>query len=256
MTTTSQSNDTAVQQPVELLVIQPDEQAPLGRFTTWLADQGARITVLRPYAGDPIPAQVAADGLIVLGGTMNFDSDEQFPWLADIHALYRQAAAARIPVLGICLGAQLLAATFGGTIAVNSSRGPEIGVVEVTQTDQAAHDPIMQDLPETLYATAFHYDGISALPDGAVLLGRGKQYPNQMFRYGTAVGVQFHPEATPQLFRNWCADDLEHRPELAERFETQTQQVAELDQQISAQVVKVAHNFVQTVQAAPQMQRS
>ena len=256
MSTTQQMGSNSTRQPVKILVIQPDDRAPLGRFSDWLADYGAEVTLLQPFAGDQIPADVAADGLIVLGGTMHFDDAEHFPWLADIHALYRQAAAANIPTLGICLGAQLLADSFGGKVTVKSPTGPETGVVEITQTEEGAHDPIMEGLPDSFRATAFHYDGITELPAGSVLLGTGERYPNQVFRYGHAVGLQFHPEATPELFQNWCAGDSASKPELTEFFDEQRRELQTADDEIAAQVYKFAQNFVLQLQTAPQLQRS
>lgn len=256
MTTTQHNGEKPASQSANILVIQPDESAPLGRFTQWLEQAGAEVTVIQPFAGDHLPTHLTADGLMVLGGTMSFNALEQFPWLADINALYRQAATANIPALGICLGAQLLAATFGGRVTVNSSKGPEIGVVDIASTQAGVDDPIMQDLADSFCAMAFHYDGISELPDGAVLLGQGDQYPNQIFRYGTAVGVQFHPEATPELFNDWCAEDSLRKPELTAFFDEQRRQVDTADGHISAQVYKLAQNFVKQIQAAPLMQRS
>lgn len=238
----------------KVLVIQPDERAPLGRFSQWLAQSGVETTVVQPFRGDHIPSEIVADGLIVLGGTMSYHDFEEFPWLQDITTLYQRATAANVPTLGICLGAQLLAAAFDGEVTVNSPTGPETGVVDIEWTDDALHDPLVGDLSPGLRATAFHYDGITALPENAVLLGRGERYPNQVFRVGSAVGVQFHPEASPELFNSWCASDSAKKPELAECFAEHKQHVADADDQIVPQVQKLAHNFVQQLQAAPQAQ--
>lgn len=238
----------------KVLVIQPDVRAPLGRFSQWLAQFGAEVTVVQPFRGDQIPSEVTADGLIILGGTMSYHHVEEFPWLEDIAALCRRATAANIPTLGICLGAQLLAAAFDGEVTVNSPTGPETGVVDIEWTEAALHDPLVGDLSPGLRATAFHYDGITALPEHAVLLGRGERYPNQVFRIGSAVGVQFHPEASPELFNSWCASDVAKKPELAEFFAEQKQHVAEADDEIMPQVQKLAHNFVQQLHPAPQAQ--
>lgn len=251
---TQQQNLNAHSAPYKVLVIQPDERAPLARFGQWLAQSGADITLVQPFRGDPIPSEVTADGLIILGGTMSYHDLEEFPWLENITALYRGATAANIPTLGICLGAQLLAAAFDGEVTVNSPTGPETGVVDIEWTDDALHDPLVGDLSPGFSATAFHYDGITALPENAVLLGRGERYPNQVFRVGSAVGVQFHPEASPELFNSWCASDAAKKPELADFFAEQQQQVAEADEEIVPQVRQLARNFVQQLHAAPQAQ--
>lgn len=201
MSTTQQMGSNSTRQPVKILVIQPDDRAPLGRFSDWLADYGAEVTLLQPFAGDQIPADVAADGLIVLGGTMHFDDAEHFPWLADIHALYRQAAAANIPTLGICLGAQLLADSFGGKVTVKSPTGPETGVVEITQTEEGAHDPIMEGLPDSFRATAFHYDGITELPAGLSCLVRENDIRTRFSDTVMRLACSFTPKPHRNCFR-------------------------------------------------------
>lgn len=252
MTLNQNTNDRSVSYKV--LVIQPDERAPLARFGQWLAQAGADITLVQPFRGDPVPSEVAADGLIILGGTMSYHHFEEFPWLADITTLYHRATAAHIPTLGICLGAQLLAAAFDGEVTVNSPTGPETGVVDIAWTEEALNDPLVGNLAPDFCATAFHYDGITALPDNAVLLGRGERYPHQVFRVGSAVGVQFHPEASPELFNSWCASDVAKKPELADFFAEQKQRVAHTDHTILPQAQKLARNFVQQLQTVPQAQ--
>ena len=251
---TQHHNTDALSASRKVLVIQPDERAPLARFDQWLRQSGADITLVQPFRGDHIPSEVAADGLIILGGTMSYHDVEEFPWLEDITALYRRATAANIPTLGICLGAQLLASAFDGEVTVNSPTGPETGVVDIEWTQDALHDPLVGDLSPDFRATAFHYDGITALPENAVLLGRGERYPNQVFRVGSAVGVQFHPEASPELFNSWCASDVAKKPALADLFSKQQQQVADADYEIVPQVQQLARNFVQQLHAAPQAQ--
>lgn len=256
MTQPQDKGDASALSATKVLVIQPDEKDPLARFSGWLAENGVDTTVIQPFRGDEIPTELAADGLIVLGGSMNAYAVEQFPWLADIQALYRKAAAANIPTLGICLGAQLLAATFDGTVTVPSPIGPEIGVVDIEWTEAGRGDPLVGGLAASFRAIAFHYDGISALPEDAVLLGRGEHYPNQVFRLGNAVGVQFHPEATPELFDTWCASDAAEKPEMTDFFAQQRRRVEATDEEIVPQVYKLAKNFAAELRAAVQVQRS
>lgn len=255
MTQRQHKHDESALPAANVLVIQPDEKAPLARFSHWLAHYGADTTVIQPFRGDKIPTELAADGLIVLGGSMDAYAVAQFPWLEDIKVLYQQAAKANIPTLGICLGAQLLAVTFDGEVTVASSSGPEIGVVDIEWTDESVDDPLVGDLSAPFRAMAFHYDGISELPEDAVLLGRGDQYSNQVFRLDNAVGVQFHPEATPELFHNWCASDVADKPEMTEFFAEKIRQVEDSDDEISSAVYKLAQNFVHQLHAAPQIQR-
>lgn len=255
MATRPEENGTSGASVPSILVIQPDELVPLGRFAEWLTQYGAEVTVVQPFAGDDVPAQLDADGLIVLGGTMTAHSLQQFPWLADIKALYHRAAEANAPALGICLGAQLLTVAFDGEVTSNAPAGPEIGVVDIAWTPASADDAMTKDIPQSFGATSFHYDGISVLPEGAVLLGRGDRYEHQVFRLGNTVGVQFHPEATPELFNTWCAADVVDKPDMTEFFEQTMQQLKRADGEIATNAATLARNFVAALRSAPRVQR-
>ncbi|HEY4535685.1 MAG TPA: type 1 glutamine amidotransferase [Enteractinococcus sp.] len=249
-------HETARPSVASVLVIQPDEQVPLGRFSDWLTQSGVDVTVIRPYTGDPIPSELDSDGLIVLGGTMTAHDLEQFPWLADIQALYHQAHQVNAPTLGVCLGAQLLAVAFDGEVTSNAPSGPEIGVVDIEWTADGHNDAIARQLPQSFPMTSFHYDAISRLPAGAVLLGRGARYPHQVFRFGNAIGVQFHPEATPELFRKWCAADVVQEPELSQFFHDAMGHVERADEQIATHAELLARNFVSALHAVPRLELS
>src|SRR5699024_2646284 len=95
---------------------------------------------------------------------------------------------------------------------------------------------------------AFHYDGISTLPKGAVLLGRGSEYPNQAFRYGAAVGVQFHPEVTPDLFKKWCDDVALENPELRDKLAKKVSDFQRLDPKVKEGTKVLLSNFIRTIQ--------
>lgn len=239
---------------LELLVIQPDPLVPLGRLSDWLEHDGVDIKVVRPFQGDQIPQRLNSAGLIVLGGTMHADSDEAYPWLEDIRALYRQADQANIPALGICLGAQLLATTFGGEVSVHDPAGPEYGVVEVCWTKEAEFDELVGGLSAPLLGGAFHSDGISKLPSGSVKLGTGKNYPNQVFRRGAAVGIQFHPEVSPRQFRHWLEASLGVNLETDESFTETLDEFTRLDSSVAAHQKSLVHRFLESVRLASRFQ--
>ena len=109
------------------------------------------------------------------------------------------------PVLGVCLGAQLLAAACGGRVET-SAHGIEAGVVDVTWLPAAGDDPLVGGLPDPLAGPSMHLDAVVELPPGATWLGRTAHSPHQVFRVGRAAwGVQFHPEVSRATFEAWAA---------------------------------------------------
>ena len=169
-----------------LLVVQPDAECPVERFGPWLEEAGARLKVLRPYAGDQVPDTVDADGLVVLGGDMGAHDDPGHPWLADLRTLMRSSVDREVPTLGICLGGQILASATGGTVA-RGAAGMESGVVEVTARTEATTDELMRNLPWPIRQGSMHRDAITDLPPGATWLAESQAYPHQAFRVGSSA---------------------------------------------------------------------
>ncbi|GGB26077.1 aminotransferase [Flexivirga endophytica] len=187
-----------------VLVIQPGDDDPLGRFDGWLEDRGVAIQTIRPYDDDAVPDQLTTDGLIVLGGDMSSNDDASYPWLEDIRVLLRDAARQEAPTLGICLGGQLLAQALGGSV-VRGGTGVEAGLVTASATDEAPNDLLFNGIGPDYPVASMHGDVIEALPEGAVLLGTGATYPHQAFRAApNAWGVQFHPEISPATYAEWA----------------------------------------------------
>ena len=181
-----------------------------GAFAEWLPAAGLDLDVHLVQRDGPPPRTTDADALVVMGGAMGVpDADTTHPWLHDDLALLRDAVARGIPVLGVCLGAQLLAAACGGAV-VRGRVGPEVGLRRVHLAPAAAADPLLHDLPPVTNAVQWHWDEILALPPGATLLAGSPTYPHQAFRVGErAWGVQFHPEAHPRMVRRWAEVDAE-----------------------------------------------
>ncbi len=164
---------------------------------------GAPLSVVRLDQGNPVPAPVdagAMSGLVALGGPMSVHDD--LDWLEPERALLRAAVEAGVPVLGICLGAQQLAAALGGR--VTQGPAPEVGVGEVHLTIDAIADPVFGPAPTPLPCVHWHGDTFS-LPEGAVRLAANEAYENQAFRVGpNAYGLQFHVEVTGGLVAHWA----------------------------------------------------
>jgi GMP synthase-like glutamine amidotransferase len=192
-----------------LLVVQPSDRAPAERLGDWLADAGAELSVCRPPA-DGVPERLdGLDGLVCMGGEMGAHDDADYPWLVALRGLLANAVARRVPVLGVCLGGQLLALATGGAVR-RAAQGPEAGTLLIAKRDAAAHDPLFAQLPLTPDVIQFHYDEIHRLPPGATLLASSPRYANQAFRVGAAgYGLQGHIETSPTTVLSWGRRDAE-----------------------------------------------
>jgi len=176
----------------------------------WLAEAGLVVDVRRPYAGDALPRDLRGHaGMVVLGGEMGAYDDAAHPWLTEVKDLCRTAVATGTPVLGICLGHQLLAVALGGEVA-RGPHGQQIGVLEVGWTPEAYVDPLLAPVAalDDAPAVQWNNDVVTRLPDGATALARTPRGELQAARFGSAAwGVQWHPEAGVDIIRPWAAHD-------------------------------------------------
>jgi GMP synthase-like glutamine amidotransferase len=183
----------------------------VGAFGDWLTGAGLDLTTHRVHTDGP-PPRTLPEGyaaLVAMGGVMGVGDADRLPWLRDEMALLRNAVDRSLPVLGVCLGAQLLAQATGGEVRTGRI-GPELGVRRVHLAPAAAADALLHDLPPIVEAVQWHFDEILALPPGAALLAGSPMYPHQAFRLGeSAWGVQFHPEALPSMVARWALADAE-----------------------------------------------
>lgn len=175
---------------------------PLGLFAEEAAGL-AEFKYVRPFKGEPIPdSLVGWDGLIILGGPMAVYESDVDRYLVDELKLIAGAIKDDFPVLGICLGSQLIAAAAGATIFPGAQR--ETGWGEVVLTDAAGKDPLFTGLPSPLPVFQLHGDTFE-LPVGAERLAKNDLYANQAFRLGNNVyGLQFHVEVTSGLVNKWA----------------------------------------------------
>jgi GMP synthase-like glutamine amidotransferase len=191
-----------------VLIIENDRESGPGRLLDWMDDRGISPVIVRAWDGEAVPETVDGHAaLILLGGGMLPDEDERSPWLPAERALLRQAHG-QVPVLGICLGGQMLAHTFGGEVQGKYGQ-PEKGVTELTVLPVAADDVLLAGLPSTVRAVESHQDQITRLPEEAVLLMSSERCTNQMLRIGQSWGVQFHPEVEATRVRRWSAERLQ-----------------------------------------------
>ena len=146
----------------------------------------------------------AYDAVMVFGGAMHADQDHLHPWLREETLLLQKLLDGHVPVLGACLGAQLLARAAHAPVL--PAPEPEIGWHDVELTEEAQDDPVLSPLPERFDAFQWHYYTYR-VPAGAVELARSRTC-TQAFRLGERVwGVQFHPEVTEPQIRSWLASE-------------------------------------------------
>lgn len=179
----------------------------LGHIASWVAARQATVTCTRMFTGEALPDVGSFDLLVILGGPMSVNDEDDLPWLAVEKAFIRQAIEADRGVLGICLGAQLIASALGARVGPSPER--EVGWWPVTRT-AITGDGQQSRFPFPVEVTCLQWHGESfALPPGAVHLAQSPGCPNQAMQIGTRViGVQFHPEATPA----WTREVLSRSP--------------------------------------------
>jgi GMP synthase (glutamine-hydrolysing) len=220
-----------------ILVVEHEDSCPPALFGDWLAEAGCVLQVCRPYAGDALPALASYDGVLVLGGEMGANDDATHRWLAPLKAGIRDAVETGTPLLGICLGHQLVAAALGGVVERNPL-GQTVGLQPVGWTEEAAGDDWVGGHRGGERAIHWNNDVVVSLPDGAVVLARshrggerasttapsGRDTTTSLFqwiarspggevqiaRFGSrAWGIQAHPEAHVGIIRRWLETDRE-----------------------------------------------
>lgn len=203
---------------MDLLVIENEAPCTLGGFERGFLQAGLRWRVVRAWAGEPVPESMGGSpGLVVLGGAPHAFEPATGPWMEDVMRLVRHAHAGRVPVLGVCLGAQLVAHALGGRALPGPS--PEEGLSPIRLTEAAKGDPVVGHLDG---ATVLHlHDDTYVRPPGAPLLASSAKVEEQAFRLGaTTYGLQFHAEATPALVQRLAPEDEDlHRAAKAHEAE-------------------------------------
>lgn len=196
-----------------VLAIQNDPTDPPLMVGEWLQECGLQIRVVEAWSGSPVPRTLPDDvsGLLPLGGAPNAHDDDAADWLPAERALIADAVHRGAPVLGLCLGGQLLAAALGGRSELGTVT--EIGLSYVERTEEGLVDPVISQIgapSDRIPAAQWHQDHITELPDGAVVLLRNSACAVQAFRVnGNAYGLQMHPEVDAEAFDGWAVDDDE-----------------------------------------------
>ena len=183
----------------KILVVQHTAPETLGTIADALDPKGVSVEYIRAFLGEPVPKTPdGADGLIVMGGSMGVRDQGKFPYLRDEMTLIERTLKQNKPVLGVCLGSQLLASILGARVTPAKK---EIGWQTVRLSPHAQQDPLWAGVPSSF--TAFHWHGdVFDLPSGAVSLASSDMTQHQAFSHGQkAYGLLFHLEMTENMIR-------------------------------------------------------
>jgi GMP synthase (glutamine-hydrolysing) len=174
---------------------------PPGIFSELLREHGIAIATAELDDGDELPDWREADMVLAMGGPMSVHDEADHPWLVKEKAWIAAAVRAGVPYLGVCLGAQLLAASLGAPVWTGAV--PEVGILPVSVSAGGQSDPVFSALDPQFLALQWHGDTFG-LPSGAVHLAGSPAYQNQAFRFGAvAYAVQFHVEVSRPMLAEW-----------------------------------------------------
>jgi GMP synthase-like glutamine amidotransferase len=170
-----------------------------GYFATYLDAHSIDWKLVKIDAGEAVPASVDEfSGLVFMGGPMSVN--DELPWIPATLQLIRMAVDADIPVLGHCLGAQLMSTALGGTVGASPQKEIGWGRVDVADNEQAR-----AWFGDTRGFLAFHWHGETfSIPPGAACVASSPHCANQTLALGKHLGLQFHVEMTPEMIRSWC----------------------------------------------------
>jgi GMP synthase (glutamine-hydrolysing) len=180
-----------------IAILQHNAGVPSGFLGEAIAAAGLPSRLVRLYESEPLPELAEVSAIVSLGGIMGAYEEDQHAFLAPEKVLLRQAVEKGTPVLGLCLGCQLLADALGGRAYRGVTHEVEFGPLEVT--DEGKEDPIIRTLAEPVLS--FHGDTFEP-PPGVTILATSSLYPHA-FRHGSATAIQAHPEAGSGILRRW-----------------------------------------------------
>ena len=189
-------------------------------INTWAKERGYEETYTRLFEETDFPSPDDFDLLVIMGGPMGVNDEEEYPWLKNEKEFIKKCINAGKPALGICLGAQLLANCLGANVKKNLYK--EIGFFPVSLTPLGWNSPIFGKLPATFDALHWHGDTFD-IPKGALHIASSSGCPNQAFSFeDRIIGLQFHIESTRQSLENLiknCGDELLEEGEYIQRPE-------------------------------------
>jgi len=172
-----------------------------GTFREELDRRGLKFREINLYEGGAPKDLDGCGGMIIMGGPMNVYEEDEYPFLKDEDRLIKEALAKKLPTIGVCLGAQLMAKAAGAKVTKGKKK--EIGWYPLYTTEEAKADPVFKGLPREVEVFQWHGDTFD-IPDRAVRLASSDLFPNQAFRIGdNAYAFQFHIEVTSDIIKSW-----------------------------------------------------
>jgi len=199
-----------------LLVLQHLDRESPGFFSTLAKEFSLNLRICRVDLNDSFPSINEINGLLVLGGPMGLaDLDNhRYSWLASEIQFIEKALLSEIPLIGVCLGAQLLAYVAGGSVETltcehSGVQYPEVGWAPITPLEQLNNEPVLRNFKSPLNVLHWHSDRI-VLPESATLIASSDRCKEQMFRIGPAsYGLQFHAELEGEMMNRWIVEDID-----------------------------------------------
>ena len=216
---------------IRVRVFQHSPSEPLGFFEQIFSEYEIPFEYVQVWDGSPVKSEDATH-LMFLGGPMSVNDEEKLPWLKDEKELIRSAVKHRVPILGLCLGAQLIASAHGAQVYKFIN---ETGWFAVQPTTDSTG--VFASFPDSYYVFQMHNETFH-LPIRGKLQCQGEQVHNQGFRLGSATGLQYHLEMTKDLIRNWT---LRERSFLKEKIRRDTERYLKRSNNLCREV---AHEFL------------
>ena len=203
---------------MNVLAVVHGESVPVGSFGEVVVERGHRLESWVPAAAATPPSLDAYDAVMLFGGAMHVDQEAHHPWLREEEQYVRALLDRRVPLLGVCLGGQIIAKAAGARVAPAAE--PEIGWCDVELADE---DPVLGVLPERFPAFQWHFYAFD-VPAGAVQLARSRVCPQAFRLEGSAWAVQFHPEVTRAIVARWVGEAPDEPREGSEALLLETEQ--------------------------------
>ena len=228
-----------------VLVVEHQASCPPHLVGRWLEEAGCTLSVCRPYAGDALPALTSNDALLVMGGDMGAYDDDRAPWLPALRALVRDAVAPHVPVLGICLGHQVMAAALGGEV-IRNPRGQTVGLQPVGWSPDVVDDPVFDARTGDERAIHWNNDVVATLPEGGVVLARTPGGEVQVARFAPlAWGIQSHPEVDTDVVAGWADEDRDDLVALGLDAHVVLAAIKDAEQELAAQWRPLVQRFAE-----------